>query len=74
MEITIRLSEFNSPEVIVINPELTAQETIQVIHQKFNLSDLIQTRLIVAPTSKKNGSIVAPNTVLRNLMFNPKQV
>eukprot|EP01095_Lingulamoeba_sp_RSL-Kostka_P010731 TRINITY_DN3917_c1_g1_i2.p1 TRINITY_DN3917_c1_g1~~TRINITY_DN3917_c1_g1_i2.p1 ORF type:complete len:730 (-),score=266.72 TRINITY_DN3917_c1_g1_i2:193-2382(-) len=73
MQIKVRLPGATTPEVVVVNPGLTAKEGIQVISTKLKLGQSINdSTLVIAPTNKKCGAIVPAQTCFKNISFNPK--
>mmetsp|Transcript_19495 Transcript_19495/g.74816 ORF Transcript_19495/g.74816 Transcript_19495/m.74816 type:complete len:687 (-) Transcript_19495:83-2143(-) len=72
-EINVRLPGAKTPEVVLVNSDLTAKEGVQVISQRLAVEKLSDARLVIAPTNKKNGAIVCETSVIKNIMFSPKE-
>lgn len=72
-EINVRLPGAKTPEVVLVNSDLTAHEGVQVISQRLAVEKLSDARLVIAPTNKKNGAIVCETSVIKNIMFSPNE-
>ena len=74
MEVQVRLPAAQSVETVQINPDSRVTEGVNVIVQKLAAVNLEDARLVIAPTTRKNGSILSPQVTFRSINFNPKEV